>query len=87
MFDVIADVDVYGNTGGLIGVLVFWVYMYIGFYSIDRMKKAVTTGKDILKSINESVSNLSFSESSKSFSLSFSEFKDSRNSLNGVEMT
>ena len=32
MFDVIADVDVYGNTGGLIGVLVFWVYMYIGFY-------------------------------------------------------
>jgi hypothetical protein len=87
MFDVIADVDVYGNTGGLIGVLAFWVYMYIGFYSIDRMKKAVTTGKDILKSINESVSNVFFMKSSKSVPLSSSDLKNSGNSVNGIEMT
>jgi len=85
MFDVIADV--YGNTGGLIGVLVFWVYMYIGFYSIDRMKKAATTGKDILRSINEAVSNVSFMKFSKSVSLSSSDLKNSGNSVSGVEMT
>ena len=87
MFDVIADVDAYGNTGGFIGVLVFWVYMYIGFYSIDLMNKAATTGKDILKSINESVSNVSFMKSSKSVSLSSSDLKNSGNSVNGIEMT
>ena len=87
MFDVIADVDEYGNIGGFIGVLAFWFYMYICFYSIDRMKKAVITGNDIVKSINESVSNISFTKSSKSFSLSSSDYRDSGNSVNGVQMT
>ena len=87
MFDVIADVDAYCDKDGFIGVLVFWVYMYVVFYSIDRMKKAITTGKDILKSINELVYNVSFVKSSKNVSLSSSDLKDSGNTDNGVEMT
>ena len=86
MFDVIADV--YSDEGGFIGVFVFWVYMYVSFYSIDRLKKVATTGKEIVKSINESVHNISFIKSSKSFimgtvSLSSADFKESENSVNG----
>jgi len=91
MFDVIADV--YSDEGGFIGVFVFWVYMYVSFYSIDRMKKIATTGKEIVKSINESVHNISFIKSSKSFImgsstvlLSSTDLKESENSVNGVNI-
>jgi hypothetical protein len=50
MFDAIAD-D-YDDISGFIGIFVFWLYMGIGFYSINRMKnrmkKAVAAGKGIV---------------------------------------